>query len=133
MKDKDNNIIYVGKAKNLKKRVNQYFDNREKNLKTNLLVSNIENFDYIVTNSEYDALILENNLIKKHQPHYNILLKDGKNFAYIKLDLTKPFPKVEITRDMLIEYNDKTYTIEYLNNVDEKNIELEIQAKVVEK
>ena len=66
MKDNSNNVIYVGKAKNLKRRVNQYFDSREKNLKTSLLVENIKNFDYILTNSEYDALMLENNLIKKY-------------------------------------------------------------------
>ncbi|MBE5745900.1 MAG: excinuclease ABC subunit UvrC [Clostridiales bacterium] len=116
MKDKDNNIIYVGKAKNLKKRVNQYFDKREKNLKTELLVSNIANFDYIVTNSEYDALMLENNLIKKYQPHYNILLKDGKNFAYIKLDLNRPFPKLEITRKIDFKKNIK-YFGPYFNGV----------------
>lgn len=116
MKDKDNNIIYVGKAKNLKQRVNQYFDKREKNLKTELLVQNIANFDYIVTNSEYDALMLENNLIKKHQPHYNILLKDGKNFAYIKLDLNKPFPKLEVTRKVEFKKNIK-YFGPYFNGV----------------
>lgn len=116
MKDKYNNIIYVGKAKNLKKRVNQYFDKREKNLKTQLLVSNIYDFDFIVTNSEYDALMLENNLIKKYQPHYNILLKDGKNFAYIKIDLRQEYPKVEITRKII--FNNKIkYFGPYFNGV----------------
>lgn len=116
MKDKASNIIYVGKAKNLKRRVNQYFDSREKNLKTQLLVSNICDFDYILTNSEYDALMLENNLIKKYQPHYNILLKDGKNFAYLKIDLNNPFPKVEITRKVDFKKNVK-YFGPYLNGV----------------
>ncbi len=116
MKDKDNNIIYVGKAKNLKRRVNQYFDTREKNLKTQLLVSNICNFDYILTSSEYDALMLENNLIKKYQPHYNILLKDGKNFAYIKIDLNKKFPKLEVTRKVEFKKNVK-YFGPYFNGI----------------
>lgn len=116
MKDKNANIIYVGKAKNLKKRVNQYFDKREKNLKTQALVSNIHDFDFIVTNSEYDALMLENNLIKKYQPHYNILLKDGKNFAYLKIDLRQNFPKVEVTRKVV--FNNKIkYFGPYFNGV----------------
>ena len=116
MKDKLGNIIYVGKAKNLKRRVNQYFDTREKNLKTSLLVEKIEDFDYILTNSEYDALMLENNLIKKYQPHYNILLKDGKNFAYLKFDLNTPFPKLEITRKIDYKKNVK-YFGPYLNGI----------------
>ena len=98
MKDKENNIIYVGKAKNLKRRVNSYFIKNKKNEKTQNLVRNIENFDYIVTNTELDALMLENNLIKKHQPYYNILLKDSKTFPYIKLQTKDDFPKVEVTR-----------------------------------
>ena len=116
MKDNLNNVIYVGKAKNLKRRVNQYFDSREKNLKTSLLVENIKNFDYILTNSEYDALMLENNLIKKYQPHYNILLKDGKNFAYLKIDLNKPFPKLELTRKVDFKKNVK-YFGPYFNGI----------------
>lgn len=116
MKDKNNNVIYVGKAKNLKRRVNQYFDTREKNLKTELLVDNIFNFDYILTNSEFDALMLENNLIKKYQPHYNILLKDGKNFAYIKIDMSQKFPKLEITRKVDFKKNVK-YFGPYFNGI----------------
>lgn len=98
MKDKNQNIIYVGKAKNLKRRVNSYFIHTNKNLKTEKLVSNIENFDYILTASELDAFVLENNLIKKYQPHYNILLKDSKTFPYIKINTKKIFPKIETTR-----------------------------------
>lgn len=98
MKDLHGNIIYVGKAKNLKRRVNSYFINNKKNEKTYNLVSNIVDFDYILTNSELDALMLENNLIKKHQPYYNILLKDGKAFPYIKINTKQDFPKIEITR-----------------------------------
>lgn len=120
MKDKDNNIIYVGKAKNLKRRVNQYFDPREKNLKTELLVENIKDFEYILTNSEFDALMLENNLIKKHQPHYNILLKDGKNFAYLKINLKQKFPKFEITRK--VKFNDGKYFGPYFNGISAKMV-----------
>lgn len=120
MKDKDNNIIYVGKAKNLKRRVNQYFDPREKNLKTELLVENIKDFEYILTNSEFDALMLENNLIKKHQPHYNILLKDGKNFAYLKINLKQKYPKFEITRK--VKFNDGKYFGPYFNGISAKQV-----------
>lgn len=120
MKDKDNNIIYVGKAKNLKRRVNQYFDTCEKNLKTELLVENIKDFEYILTNSEFDALMLENNLIKKHQPHYNILLKDGKNFAYLKINLKQKYPKFEITRK--VKFNDGKYFGPYFNGISAKQV-----------
>lgn len=98
MKDRQGNIIYVGKAKNLKRRVNSYFIKNEKNLKTQLLVENIADFDYILASSELDALMLENNLIKKYMPHFNILLKDGKNFAYIKINLNEEYPKFFVTR-----------------------------------
>lgn len=122
MKDKNNNIIYVGKAKILKRRVNQYFDNsHNKNLKTQLLVSNICDFEYIVTNSEYDALMLENNLIKKYQPHYNILLKDDKNFAYLKINLNNNFPKIEITRKVEFKKNVK-YFGPYFNGVSARSV-----------
>lgn len=98
MKDESGNVIYVGKAKNLKRRVNSYFNRTQKNIKTENLVQNINDFDYIVTATEYDCLMLENNLIKKYKPHYNILLKDDKNFPYIKINLKEDFPKFEVTR-----------------------------------
>lgn len=98
MKDNAGTIIYVGKAKNLKRRVNSYFVGNNKTVKTFNLVEHIADFDYILTNTEFDALLLENNLIKKHQPHYNILLKDGKNFPYIKINLKQDFAKLEVTR-----------------------------------
>ena len=80
MKDDKNNVIYVGKAKNLKRRVNSYFVQTDKPIKTVNLVQNIADFDFILTPSDTDAFLLENNLIKKYQPHFNILLKDGKNY-----------------------------------------------------
>ena len=98
MKDKDGIVIYVGKAKNLKNRVSQYFRNSPKASKVQAMVDNVDEFDYFITASEMDALALESNLIKKHQPFYNILLKDGKQFPYIKIDLKQPFPRLEIVR-----------------------------------
>ena len=83
MKNKEGTVIYVGKAKNLKRRVNSYFlPNR--NAKTSALVEKIANIDYVITGNEYEALILENNLIKKYTPHYNILLKDGKSYIFMQ-------------------------------------------------
>lgn len=98
MKDKYGNVIYVGKAKNLKKRVAQYFLRKQEIPKVQAMVNNVVDFDFFVVATEYDALALESNLIKKHQPYYNILLKDGKGFAYIKVNLKEAFPKFEITR-----------------------------------
>jgi len=98
MKDVDGHIIYVGKAKNLKRRVSSYFLNTEKTVKTDALVSHIYDFDYILTPSELDALALESTLIKKHQPFYNILLKDGKAYPYIRINLKDDYPAVEIVR-----------------------------------
>ena len=101
MKDKQGNVIYVGKAKNLKRRVNSYFNRTQKNIKTENLGKNIYDFDYIVTNTEFDCLMRENNWMKKYKPHYNILLKDDKNFPYIKINLKEDYPKLEITRKVL--------------------------------
>ncbi len=95
----DNNgvIIYVGKAKNLKRRVSSYFNKEQQSLKTRLLVSKIADIRYIVVNSEADALLLENNLIKRHKPRYNILLKDDKTYPSICIS-NDYFPKVFKTR-----------------------------------
>ena len=98
MKDIDGNVIYVGKAKNLKRRVSQYFQNNEKNIKTSLLVQNIYDFSYIVTLTELDALALESNLIKKYMPYYNILLKDGKQMPYLRIDTKNTYPNITIVR-----------------------------------
>lgn len=98
MLDKFGTVIYVGKAKNLKKRVRQYFFNSVKTEKVMAMVSNIADFYYIIVPSEIDALSLENNLIKKHKPRYNILLKDDKTYPYLKIDLKEKFPTVKITR-----------------------------------
>lgn len=98
MFDAQGNIIYIGKAKNLKNRVSSYFVNTAKPEKVMQMVKNIYDFDYIIVTSEFEALNLESNLIHEHQPFYNILLKDGKAFPYIKINLNTKYPKIEITR-----------------------------------
>lgn len=98
MLDKYGNVIYVGKARVLKNRVRQYFHNTPKPQKVMQMVANIADFNYIITNSEIDALALENNLIKKYKPKYNILLKDDKTYPYIKADMRDRFPSFYITR-----------------------------------
>ncbi len=101
MLDKDGVIIYVGKAKNLKNRVRQYFFNGVKTQKVMAMVSNVADFYYIIAPSETDALSLENNLIKKNKPRYNILLKDDKTYPYIKINLKESYPNFKITRRIL--------------------------------
>ncbi|MBQ3379455.1 MAG: excinuclease ABC subunit UvrC [Clostridia bacterium] len=102
MKDKSGQIIYIGKAKVLKNRVSQYFHDAPKdNMKTEQMVSNIHDFDYIVTDSELEALVLECNLIKLHKPKYNILLKDDKNFPYLKITMNDDYPKISLARKKL--------------------------------
>ena len=98
MLDKDGNVIYVGKARVLKNRVRQYFHNDEKPEKVAAMVANIADFNYIVCASESDALSLENTLIKKHKPKYNILLKDDKTYPYVKVHTREAFPHISITR-----------------------------------
>ncbi len=99
MKNQDDVVIYVGKAKNLRRRVSSYFlPNRD--AKTTALVEKIDHIDYIITGNEYEALVLENNLIKKYNPHYNILLKDGKSYPLIKIT-KEAFPRVYKTRRIL--------------------------------
>ncbi|MBO7255225.1 MAG: excinuclease ABC subunit C [Paludibacteraceae bacterium] len=92
-------IIYVGKAKNLKRRVSSYFNKTHESLKTKKLVQQIAEIEYIVVNSENEALLLENNLIKRYQPHYNILLKDGKSYPWLCITHEK-FPRVFKTRTL---------------------------------
>lgn len=96
--NKEGVIIYIGKAKSLKKRVMQYFVSNDKlSAKTRVLVSKIADVEHTVVESEQDALLLENNLIKEHQPKYNILLKDGKSYPWISIK-NEPFPRVFLTR-----------------------------------
>lgn len=98
--DKKGGLLYVGKAKNLKKRVSSYFNKNQVGYRTRLMVSKIERIETTVVNSEYDALLLENNLIKEHQPFYNILLKDDKSYPWICIK-KEPFPRIFLTRNLV--------------------------------
>ena len=98
--DKENTIIYVGKAKNIKKRVNSYFTKNHDSGKTRVLVKNIKTIKHIVVKTETDALLLENNLIKKHKPKYNVLLKDDKSYPWICIKKER-FPRVFMTRRVI--------------------------------
>lgn len=97
MQDKQSAVIYVGKAKALKNRVSQYFqDSASHTEKTRAMVSQIDHFDVIVADSEFEALVLENSLIKRHQPRYNILLKDDKGYPYIRLSVQEEYPRFSL-------------------------------------
>lgn len=101
MKDEHNNIIYIGKARILKNRVRQYFQSgKNKSPKILKMISLIDSFEYIITDSEMEALILECNLIKEYSPKYNTMLKDDKTYPYIKLTVGEPFPRLLSTRTM---------------------------------
>ena len=97
MFNSENTIIYIGKAKNLKKRLSSYFQKDHISIKTQKLVSNIDHIEFTVTFSEAEALILENNLIKEFQPKYNILLKDDKQYPYIEIS-SHEHPILKIAR-----------------------------------
>ena len=102
MKDKFDNIIYVGKAKVLKNRVRQYFQSsKNHSSKVKSMVKNIDKFEYIITDSELEALILECNLIKKYKPKYNVLLRDDKTYPYIKITTNEDFPRVLKVRKVI--------------------------------
>lgn len=130
MLDQYGNVIYVGKARVLKNRVRQYFHNTPKPEKVMQMVAHIADFNYIITGSEIDALALENNLIKKYKPKYNILLKDDKTYPYIKVDLREKYPNFYVTRKIKkdgckyfgpfmggINYKDALETVQLLFNV----------------
>src|SRR5437588_8793049 len=102
MKDLTGTVIYVGKAINLRNRVRSYWHRSAAytSLKTPRLASQVNHIEFIVTNSELEALVLENNLIKRYRPRYNVRLKDDKRYPYIKVTRQDPFPKVFMTRRM---------------------------------
>lgn len=128
--NKRKEIIYIGKAKNLKKRVSSYFNNKDLNEKTKVLVTKIDSIDFIVTDSEVEALLLENNLIKKHKPKYNINLKDSKSYAFIEIT-KESFPRLLVARTELMKKEkiggdlfgpfpsaeSRRYTINFLNKI----------------
>ena len=97
MQDKAGEVIYVGKAKKLKNRVSQYFlDSVTHTPKTRLMVSKVDHFDVIIAASEFEALVLECSLIKRHMPRYNILLKDDKGYPYLRLDQREAYPALTL-------------------------------------
>ncbi len=98
MKDKNGRVIYVGKSRSLKNRVSQYFGQSEKNPKTARMVSRVADFEYILTDTEIEALTLENSLIKQYAPKYNIRLKDAKSYPYIKVTTDEEYPRILMTR-----------------------------------
>ena len=101
MHDKNDTIIYIGKAKSLTKRVHQYFQaSHNEGLKKKQMVENIHHFEYIVTDSELEALVLECNLIKEHTPKYNTMLRDDKTYPYIKVTTKEAYPRVLFSRQM---------------------------------
>ena len=120
MRNKNGEIIYIGKAKNLKNRVSQYFRNSPKPSKVQAMVNNVDDFDYFIAMSELDALGLESNLIHKHQPFYNILLKDGKAFPFIKINMKEDFPRLEIVRKITKKDGEK-YFGPYIAGIDPGN------------
>lgn len=121
MRSASNQILYVGKARNLKNRVNQYFANSSnKTEKTIRLVSHIADFEYIITANEIEALVLENNLIKKHKPPYNILLKDDKSYPFVKINVKQDFPKVEVVRKL--KNDGAKYFGPYMQGITSKDI-----------
>ncbi|HWQ34378.1 MAG TPA: excinuclease ABC subunit UvrC [Blastocatellia bacterium] len=112
-KDSRGRIIYVGKAKNLRNRVRQYFQSsRTMDARTQKLVSLIADFEFIITDTETEALVLESNLIKLHKPKYNVMLKDDKQYPHLKLTLNEPFPRIMKTRK--VEKDDAAYFGPYL-------------------
>ncbi len=126
MLDGEGTVIYVGKARVLKNRVRQYFHSSPKPVKVQAMIDNIADFSYIVAPSEVDALALENNLIKKYKPKYNILLKDDKTYPYIKVHTGEKFPHLSVTRRIK---KDGRYFGPFMGGVSCKDI-LDVAAKV---
>lgn len=99
MKDPEGKVIYVGKARNLKRRLASYFNKpAQADLKTSVLVKKIASFETIITGTEQEALLLESNLIKRHRPRYNVILKDDKRYPSLRLDIKHPYPNLTVVR-----------------------------------
>ncbi|PIP94853.1 MAG: hypothetical protein COW00_15520 [Bdellovibrio sp. CG12_big_fil_rev_8_21_14_0_65_39_13] len=94
MKSNDEKVLYIGKAKNLRSRVSSYFNQSQKSTKTEYMVSHVRDFDFIMTDTDTEAFVLENNLIKKHAPKYNIRMRDDKSYPYVVIDGSEPFPRL---------------------------------------
>lgn len=124
MKDENDKIIYVGKAISLKNRVRQYFQSsKNHSSKVKSMVKNIKSFEYIITDSELEALILECNLIKKYRPKYNVLLRDDKTYPYIKVTVNEDYPRVLKVRRVL---KDKAKYFGPYTNVEAVNDTLDV-------
>lgn len=127
MRDVDGEILYIGKARSLKKRVSQYFSSYGTSTeKVMALMSRVRDFNYIITPSEVDALVLENNLIKKHKPYYNILLKDDKSYPFIRIDVKEDYPCIEIIRK--VKDDGARYFGPYMQGITTKDITELIQS-----
>lgn len=124
-KNKKDEIIYIGKAKNLRNRIKQYFQKNIDSIKTEYLVKNIDSIDYIIVNNELEALLLENRLIKKYKPKYNINLKDSKTYPYIKITKDK-IPKIITTRKI----NDNSYYFGPYANIQLRNELLDLCVEI---
>ncbi len=128
MKDAEGQILYIGKSKSLKKRVSSYFQNFGKHpLRIQTMVTNVREFEYILTDTEMEALILESNLIKRHKPRFNVLLKDDKAYPYIKVTVQEDFPRVMKTRQVL---KDKARYFGPYTSADTVNRTIEIIQKL---
>ncbi len=121
MLDKDGQIIYVGKAKHLKNRLRSYFINlANRTAKVAAMLEHVDDFRYIICASEVDALMTENNLIKKHKPRYNILLKDDKAYPFLRIDIKQPYPTVDLVRKL--KNDGAKYFGPYMQSVNIKDI-----------
>ncbi len=109
MKSSSGKVIYVGKAKSLKSRVSSYFQLSAKSPKTEILVGHIRDFEFVLTDTEPEALILENNLIKKYRPKYNILMRDDKSYPYVSVKLNEPYPRPQYIRRVKRDAHHKVY------------------------
>ena len=123
--DNTKKILYIGKAKDLKKRVSSYFSKKHEHAKTRLLVSKINDIKYFVVPTEMDALLLENNLIKKYQPKYNVMLKDDKSYPFICIK-NESFPRIFSTRKLVKDgsFYFGPYTSTKLEPVDEPPVSI---------
>ena len=98
MLDENGSVIYVGKAKNLRKRISNYVNGQDKRVRVPLLLASTHSLEFTITGSEMEALVLEMRLIKQYSPKYNVLLKDGKQFPYVRINMHEKYPRVEVVR-----------------------------------
>ena len=98
MKDAQGKIIYIGKANNLKNRINSYFTGKDTRPMAPFLIARVSDIEFITTSTEKEALILENNIIKKHRPRYNVILRDDKTYYHLTIDPAEKFPRLQLVR-----------------------------------